>query len=236
MFSILVGIRTNDFTNFHQNDLYGFVWDIVNNKNGFKKELNDHKKDKSDVFVPNYQQVSDIVSKYLKDGSDLDFKIILKIYTTYPFRLEVADLQYLRTLHQYKASMKEGNYIVKKSRPRNTFFFSFNDYKTKDVYGERKIDINDRELINLLNEKTKNMEGHENLFGENGLLRNTMSKRIALFFEKQGLPGVNPTNLTKMVIKHHYDKMDSGLRETQERLAKERGHSVGTQMMIYMTD
>jgi len=236
MFSILVGIRTNDFTNFHQNDLYGFVWDIVNNKNGFKKELNDHKKNKENVYVPNYQHVSDIVSKYLKDGSDLDFKIILKIYTTYPFRLEVADLQYLRTLHQYKASMKEGNYIVKKSRPRNTFFFSFNDYKTKDVYGERKIDINDRELINLLIEKTKNMNGFENLFGENGLLRNTMSKRIALFFEKEGLPGVNPTNLTKMVIKHHYDKMDTGLRETQEKLASQRGHSVGTQLMIYLTN
>ena len=236
MFSILVGIRTNDFTNFHQNDLYGFVWDIVNNKNGFKKELNDHKKDKSDVFVPNYDLVKDIVSKYLKEGTDLDFKIILKIYTLYPFRLEVSDLQYLRTLHQYKTENKEHNYLVKKSRPRNTFFFSFNDYKTKDAYGERKIDINDTELKNLLIEKTKQMEGHEYLFGENGMLRNTMSKRIALFFDNQGIPGVNPTNLTKMVIKHHYDKMDSGLRAKQEELAAQRGHSVGTQMMIYMTD
>jgi len=236
MFSILVGIRTNDFTNFHENDLYGFVWDIVNNKNGFKKELNDHKKDKSDVFVPNYDLVKDIVSKYLKEGTDLDFKIILKIYTLYPFRLEVSDLQYLRTLHQYKTENKEHNYLVKKSRPRNTFFFSFNDYKTKDAYGERKIDINDTELKNLLIEKTKQMEGHEYLFGENGMLRNTMSKRIALFFDNQGLPGVNPTNLTKMVIKHHYDKMDSGLRAKQEELAAQRGHSVGTQMMIYMTD
>jgi len=236
MFSILVGIRTNDFTNFHQNDLYGFVWDIVNNKNGFKKELNDHKKDKSDVFVPNYDLVKDIVSKYLKEGTDLDFKIILKIYTLYPFRLEVSDLQYLRTLHQYKTENKEHNYLVKKSRPRNTFFFSFNDYKTKDAYGERKIDINDTELKNLLIEKTKQMEGHEYLFGENGMLRNTMSKRIALFFDNQGIPNVNPTNLTKMVIKYHYDRMDSGLRAKQEELAAQRGHSVGTQMMIYMTD
>jgi len=236
MFSILVGIRTNDFDNFHQNDLYGFVWDVVNNKKGFKKDLNDHKKDKSDVFVPNYDQVQDIVRKYLKEGTDLDFKIILKIYTLYPFRLEVADLMFLRTLHEYKTSPKEANYLVKKSKPRNSFFFSFNDYKTKDAYGERKIDINDTELKNLLIEKTKKMEGHEYLFGDDGMLRNTMSKRIALFFENNGLPGVNPTNLTKMVIKYHYDKMDSGLRETQEKLAAQRGHSVGTQMMIYMTD
>ena len=236
MFSILVGVRTMDFDNFHENDLYGFVWDIVNNKNGFKKELNDHKKDKSDVFVPNYDHVKDIVSKYLKEGTDLDFKIILKIYTLYPFRLEVADLQYLRTLHQYKTENKEHNYLVKKSKPRNSFFFSFNDYKTKDAYGERKIDINDTELKNLLIEKTKQMEGHEYLFGENGMLRNTMSKRIALFFDNQGLPNVNPTNLTKMVIKYHYDRMDSGLRAKQEELAKQRGHSISTQMMIYMTD
>ena len=80
------------------------------------------------------------------------------------------------------------------------------------------------------------MKGQENLFGENGLLRNTMSKRITYFFEKEGLPNVNPTNLTKMVIKHHYDKMDSGLRETQEKLASQRGHSISTQMMIYLTN
>jgi hypothetical protein len=236
MFSILVGIRAMNFENFHENDLYALTWDILNNKDGFKKDLMLHKKDKENVYVPNYQHVSDIVNKYVKEGSDLDFKIILKIYTIYPFRLEVADLEYLRTLHQYKTADKKGNYLVKKSRPKDSFFFSFNDYKTKETYGERKIEIKDKGLLDLLVLKTKNMKGHENLFGENGILRNTMSKRISLFFDNQGLPNVNPTNLTKMVIKHHYDQMDTGLREKQEELAAQRGHSVSTQMMIYLTD
>jgi hypothetical protein len=236
MFSILVAIRTNDFENFHKNDLYGLVFDIVNNKNGFKKEIKEHKENKENVFVPNYQLVTDIVSKYIREGPDLDFKIILKIYTTYPFRLEVADLKFLKTMHQYKTSMKEENYIVKKSRPSTNFFFSFNDYKTKETYGERKIFIKDKELTKLLIEKTKNMGGWENLFGENGMLRNTMSKKINLFFENQGVPGVNPTNLTKMVIKKHYDALDTGLREKQEELASQRGHSISTQMMVYLTE
>lgn len=236
MFSILVAIRTNDFDNYHKNDLYGLVFDVLNNKNGFKKELKEHKENKENVFVPNYQLITDIVSKYIREGPDLDFKIILKIYTTYPFRLEVADLKFIKTLHHYKTTLKEGNYIVKRSRPSTNFFFSFNDYKTKETYGERKIFIKDKQLTNLLIEKTKNMDGNQNLFGENGMLRNTMSKKIALFFENQGVPNVNPTNLTKMVIKHYYDQMDTGLREKQEELAQQRGHSISTQMMIYLTE
>ena len=237
MFSILVGVRVMDFDNYHNNKLYSLVYDTVNDKKGFKKQLDSHKTNKDNVFVPEYNEVQKIVDKFISEGDDLDFNIILKIYTTYPFRLEVADLKYLPTLHKYKSEMskeKKGNYIVKKSRPRNSFMFSFNDYKTYNVYGERKIDIKDKTLLNLL--RMKQMDGGEFLFGENGMLRNTLSKKITLFFEKNGIEGVNPTNLTKMVIKHHYDKMGPELKETQERLAKERGHSVSTQLMVYLTE
>jgi hypothetical protein len=237
MFSILVGVRVMDFDNYHNNKLYSLVYDTVNDKKGFKKQLDSHKTNKDNVFVPEYNEVQKIVDKFISEGDDLDFNIILKIYTTYPFRLEVADLKYLATLHKYKSEMskeKKGNYIVKKSRPRNSFMFSFNDYKTYNVYGERKIDIKDKTLLNLL--RMKQMDGGEFLFGENGMLRNTLSKKITLFFEKNGIEGVNPTNLTKMVIKKTYDEMDTGLREKQEELAAQRGHSVSTQMMIYLTD
>ena len=80
------------------------------------------------------------------------------------------------------------------------------------------------------------MESGEFMFGENGMLRNTLSKRITAFFEKNNLAGVTPTNLSKMVIKHHYNQMGPELRETQEKLAKQRGHSVGTQLAIYLTE
>ena len=244
MFSILVGVRVMDFDNYHNNKLYSLVYDTVNDKKGFKKQLDAHKTNKDNVFVPDYKEVAHIVDKYIGmatanpvDPNELDFGIILQIYTTYPFRLEVADLKYLPTLHKYKSEMlkeQKGNYIVKKSRPRNSFMFSFNDYKTYNVYGERKIDIKDKTLVNLL--RMKKMDGGEFLFGENGMLRNTLSKKITLFFEKNGIEGVNPTNLTKMVIKHHYDKMGPELKETQEKLAKERGHSVSTQLMVYLTE
>ena len=237
MFSILVGVRTMDFTNYYKNNLYEHVYKILNDKEGFKKELDNHKVDKENVFVPEYNEVQTIVDNFIKDSNDLDFKIILKIYTTFPFRLEVADLKFLKSVHQYNTEMKKdqkSNYIVKKSRPRNTFMFSFNDYKTADKYGERKIAITDKSLTKLLNEKQ--MVGGEFMFGENGMLRNTLSKKITSFFEKNNINGVNPTNLTKMVIKHHYDQMGPELRETQEKLAKQRGHSVGTQLMVYLTE
>jgi len=237
MFSILVGVRVMDFTNYYKNNLYDYVYKMVNDKEGFKKDLDNHKVDKENVFVPEYNEVQGIVDNFIKESNDLDFKIILKIYTTFPFRLEVADLKFLKSVHQYKTEMKKeqkSNYIVKKSRPRNTFMFSFNDYKTADKYGERKIAITDKSLTKLLNQKQ--MEGGEFMFGENGMLRNTLSKKITSFFEKNNINGVNPTNLTKMVIKKAYDQMDSGLRAKQEELAKQRGHSVGTQLLIYMTD
>ena len=237
MFSILVGVRAMDCDNYYNNKLYSYVYTILNDKNGFKKQLDNHKLDKENVFVPEYNEVQGIIDKFITEGKDLDFAIILKIYSTFPFRLEVADLKFLKYIHQYNAEMKKekkGNYIVKKSRPRNSFMFSFNDYKTSDKYGERKIPITDKSLTKLLNEKQ--MESGEFMFGENGMLRNTLSKRITAFFEKNNLAGVTPTNLSKMVIKHHYNQMGPELRETQEKLAKQRGHSIGTQLAIYRTE
>ena len=235
MFSILVGVRAMDFENYHKNELYDYVWKTVNDKQGFKKTLAEHKKDKENVFVPDYDEVQNIVNNYIKEGDDLDFKIILKIYATYPFRLEVAELKFLKTLHEYKKEMNKdvkGNYIVKKSRPRNSFMFSFNNYKTFEKYGERKINVNDKVLTKLLLDKIST----DQPWSDNNLSRNSMSKKITAFFEKNGLSGVHPTNLSKMVIKKEYEKMGKELRDTQIRLASERGHSVNTQLEIYLTD
>ena len=235
MFSILVGVRAMDFENFHKNELYDYVWRTVNDTNGFKKTLAEHKKDKENVFVPDYDEVQKIVNNYIKEGDDLDFKIILKIYATYPFRLEVAELKFLKTLHEYKKEMNKdlkGNYIVKKSRPRNSFMFSFNNYKTFEKYGERKINVTDKVLTKLLLDKILT----DQPWADNKLTRNSMSKKITAFFEKNGLKGVHPTNLSKMVIKKEYEKMGKELRDTQIRLAAERGHSVNTQLEIYLTD
>jgi len=108
------------------------------------------------------------------------------------------------------------------------------NYKTGDKYGERVINIDNKELIDLLKAKIKSIQKNpvRDLFP--GLTRTYMSSKIIKFFKDNGLDDVSPTVLTKLIIQEAYRNMDPKLKETQERLAKERGHSILTQLEIYL--
>tara|TARA_R110002072_G_scaffold22927_4_gene80008 strand:- start:777 stop:1763 length:987 start_codon:yes stop_codon:yes gene_type:complete len=239
VFSVLVGIRVVEFDHYEKNPTYTALWKMLQSKSkdSLGTEIKEYKSDKSDVFVPDFEIVDPLITEFVKSESDdLNMKIILEIYRTYPFRLETSELKFIKNLHAWKTTLKTENYLVKHTKG---FFFSFNNYKTYDRYGERKIDINSKELIKLLKIKTKNMESDEFFFGggaEGGMLRNTMSKKITTFFDQKGIKGVTPTNLTKMIIQREYSKLDPAMRTIQDRLAKERGHSVETQMEVYLID
>ena len=239
VFSVLVGIRVVEFDHYEKNPTYTALWKMLQSKSkdSLGTEIKEYKSDKSDVFVPDFEIVDPLITEFVKSESDdLNMKIILEIYRTYPFRLETSELKFIKNLHAWKTTLKTENYLVKHTKG---FFFSFNNYKTYDRYGERKIDINSKELVKLLKIKTKNMESDEFFFGggaEGGMLRNTMSKKITTFFDQKGIKGVTPTNLTKMIIQREYSKLDPAMRTIQDRLAKERGHSVETQMEVYLID
>ena len=236
VFSVLVGIRVVEFDHYEKNPTYTALWKMLQSKSkdSLGTEIKEYKSDKSDVFVPDFEIVDPLITEFVKSESDdLNMKIILAIYRTYPFRLETSELKFIKNLHAWKTTLKTENYLVKHTKG---FFFSFNNYKTYDRYGERKIDINSKELVKLLKIKTKNMESDEFFFGNDGMLRNTMSKKITTFFDQKGIKGVTPTNLTKMIIQREYSKLDPAMRTIQDRLAKERGHSVETQMEVYLID
>ena len=237
VFSVLVGIRVVEFDHYEKNSTYTALWKMLQSKSkgSLGTEIKEYKSDKSDVYVPDFEIIDPIIDQFVTiESENIDMKIILEIYRTFPFRLEVSELKFIKNLHVWKmVKDKSENYLVKHAKG---FFFSFNEYKTFDKYGERKIDINSKELLKLLKIKTKNMESNQFLFGNDGMLRNTMSKKITTFFDQKGIKGVTPTNLTKMIIQREYSKLDPAMRTIQDRLAKERGHSVQTQMEVYLIE
>jgi len=112
-----------------------------------------------------------------------------------------------------------------------SYYFSLHDYKTSEIYGERLIEVKDKVIKDYIALFTKNMNDYQDLFN---ITRNTFSKNITTFFKNNGIPGVNPTNLSKMIITREYDQMPDDLKKMQEKIAKERGHSINSQIAAYV--
>lgn len=233
LFSTLVGIRTLDFDNFHKNNLFISINKLLKEEKGLTQQLYEHKRSKSDE-LPDYDKIQQLVNIHLADNKTYANKrlnLILRIYMEYPFRLEVADLIYIKGKKEYKNLDKKGNYLVKDS---GGYFFSFNDYKTSDTYKERVIRIENVLLRARLNSfiKENEISSGERLWSD--LSRNTMTKQITKFFSDRDIKKVTPTILTKLLIKNAYEKMPQGLKEVQAELARQRGHSIDTQLQIYL--
>jgi hypothetical protein len=200
---------------------------------GLTQQLYEHKRSKTDE-LPDYDKIQELVNTHLADNKSYAHKrlnLILRIYMQYPFRLEVADLIYIKGKKEYKKLDKTKNYLVKDSKG---FFFSFNDYKTSDTYKERVIRIENTLLRARLNSfiKENEISSGERLWSD--LSRNTMTKQVTKFFNDRGIKKVTPTTLTKLLIKNAYEKMPSELKEIQQELARQRGHSIDTQLQIYL--
>jgi len=233
LFSTLVGIRTLDFDTFHKNNLFISINKLLKEEKGLTQQLYEHKRSKSDE-LPDYDKIQELVNTHLADNKTYAHKrlnLILRIYMQYPFRLEVADLIYIKGKKEYKKLDKTGNYLVKDSKG---YFFSFNDYKTSETYKERIIRIENTLLRARLNSFIKDNEigSGERLWSD--LSRNTMTKQITKFFSDRDIKKVTPTTLTKLLIKNAYEKMPSELKEIQQELARQRGHSIDTQLQIYL--
>ena len=230
MGSVLVSLRVKDFDDFHKSPMWKFFHTQLNDKDSeHRAALAVKKLDKG--FVPEYDDIMKVVNDYIFKGEDLYWKILLLIYTKYPFRLEAVEAQYLKNKFQYKKMLKKevkGNYLVKMS---GSYYFSLHDYKTSEIYGERLIEIKDKTISSFIATFTKNMSDYQDLFHIN---RNTFSKNITTFFKNNGIPGVNPTNLSKMIITREYDQMPEDLKKMQQTIAKQRGHSINSQIAAYV--
>jgi len=206
----------------------------------FAKSLASYKKGSSERYnasAPDKKQVESIIEGYCCDENEsIDNKLLLSIYRHHPFRLEVADMIYLNP-RKYNALKKKeqltGNYFVKSKGMRGKMFFSFSDYKTDKTYGTREIDVKDKKLKQLFYQKIIPMEVGTRVFGT--MNRNNMTKRITSLFEKKGMKKITPTVMTKLILGEQFGGTQAKeVIKKANDLAKERGHSLGTQQNTYV--
>ena len=232
--SVLVAIRVIDFYKGQETSLFKDIMDLLNKP--LKKEIEtyrDQLKEETKESLPDYDEVMKITKNFIDtaDQSDLDMKILLRIYTIYPIRLEAADLIYVKDHNEFRKLKKKEltkNYVVV---GKKKILFSFSNYKTSDRYGTVEIIIKDKLLKRLLQEKALLATNMMPMFN---ISRNTMSKNITTFFEKNGLPGISPTTLAKVIETHAYESIPESERDKMKTLSEFRRHSLDTQMKFYV--
>ena len=232
--SILVAIRVIDFYKGQETPLFKDVMDLLTDP--LKKEIETYRdklKQETKESLPEYSEVMKIVENYIDtaDQNDLDMKILLRIYTLYPIRLEGADLIYVKDHNEYRKLKKQPltkNYVVVGQKK---VLFSFSDYKTSDKYGTNEIVIKDKLLKKLLREKANVAYNMTPMFN---ISRNTLSHNITEFFKKNGLEGVSPTTLAKVIETHAFESIPEEERAKMKTLADFRRHSLETQAKFYI--
>jgi hypothetical protein len=232
--SILVAIRVVDFYKGQETSLFKEVMDLLTDP--LKKEIETYRdklKQETKESLPEYSEVMKIVENYIDtaDQNDLDMKILLRIYTLYPIRLEGADLIYVKDHNEYRKLKKQPltkNYVVVGQKK---VLFSFSDYKTSDKYGTNEIVIKDKLLKKLLREKANVAYNMTPMFN---ISRNTLSHNITKFFEKNGLENISPTTLAKVIETHAFESIPEEERAKMKTLADFRRHSLETQAKFYI--
>lgn len=232
--SILVAIRVIDFYKGQETPLFAEIMDLL--QKPLKKEIEAYReqlKVETKESLPEYDEVMKITKNYIETASDneLDMKILLRIYTIYPIRLEAADLIFVKDHNEFRKLKKNPltkNYVVVGAKK---VLFSFSDYKTADTYGTVEIIIKDKLLKRLLQEKAKVAYNLTPMFN---ISRNTLSKNITTFFEKQGLKNISPTTLAKVIETRAYESIPAEARDKMKTLAEFRRHSLDTQAKFYV--
>ena len=231
--SILVAIRVMDFYKGQETPLFAEVMDLL--QVPLKKEIEayrDQLKAETKESLPDYAEVMKITEKFINtDQSDLDMKILLRIYTIYPIRLEAADLIYVKDHNEYRKMKKQEltkNYVI---IGKKKIIFSFSDYKTSTKYGTVEFEVKDKLLKKLLQQKAVITYNQTPMFN---ISRNTLSKNITTFFEKNGMEGVSPTTLAKVIETNAYNSIPEEARDKMKTLAEFRRHSLDTQAKFYI--
>ena len=231
--SILVAIRVVDFYKGQETELFREIMDLLNKP--LKKEIEAYReqlKVETKESLPDYDEVIKITENFINtDQGDLDMKILLRIYTTYPIRLEAADLIFVKDHNEYRKLKKNEltkNYAV---IGKKKVLFSFSDYKTSAKYGTVEIVVKDKLLKKLLQQKAQIAYNLTPMFN---ISRNTLSKNITTFYEKNGLPNVSPTTLAKVIETHAYESIPADARDKMKTLAEFRRHSLDTQSKFYI--
>tara|TARA_R110000824_G_scaffold53444_3_gene147974 strand:- start:7139 stop:8110 length:972 start_codon:yes stop_codon:yes gene_type:complete len=190
----------------------------------------------------NREEIDKVVEKH---KHNLKKWLILKLYTTYNFRLEVATLEQIseEEFSEGLPDYKLRNFIVVGPSLR----FVFNKYKTSGRYGTRTIVIEDGEFKDRLIDFLKTRDKKEFVFFEMNWekieatnveerrdkvfvrLANNLSKFIQRTFKEEGME-INATKLAKLIESEAWATGDLKL---VQKVAQQRGHKVETAGKVY---
>ena len=113
----------------------------------------------------------------------------------------------------------------------NKYNNKLNNYKTKGTYGEKKLDIEDKELKKILFYYLKR-NGEGRLFKSQAgtpLTSNALSQLLLKTSNKYIGKSISTTLLRKLYLSKYSD-----VKEEMKKDAKMMGHSVATQQKVYV--
>lgn len=161
------------------------------------------------------------------DKSNLRVWLLFNILTVIPTRLDYQQMKLISQSTYKKLKIKEdkGNYLLKK---QNELSFVFNDYKTNKIYGENIIPIENKQLKKKINLylKLNNYSNNDIIFP---LSRNAIS--TLLNTKSQEIIGKRVSS--QILRKYYVSEKYNNVSQEQQKDAKNMGHSVGTQQMVY---
>lgn len=167
-----------------------------------------------------------------KDKALLQIYTIFSIYMKMPMRNDVSLMVALKQGAFNKLSKEEresNNYLVIN---KNNLYFILNNYKTKGTYGEKKLDVEDKELRKILFYYLKR-NGEGVLFKSQAgtpLSRNALTQLLTKISQKYIKKNVSTTLLRKIYSSDKY----ADVKEEMKSDADMMGHSVETQQKVYV--
>ena len=176
-----------------------------------------------------------------KEKALLQIFVLFNLYSKIPLRNDVADgMESIRKAKYNKLSTedkKSKNWLLME---KNKLSFVLNNYKTNKTYGQKTIDIEDKDLKRLLRYYIK-VNGDGILFKSSTgkpLTRNALSQLLLKWSKKYMNKSVSTTLMRKIVASHHFGEGTefAKLKQQQEDLANKMGHSVGVMNKVYIKE
>jgi len=168
-----------------------------------------------------------------KEKALLQVFTLFNLYSKMPLRNDVADgMETIRKAQYNKLSAED-----KKSKnwlliEKNKLSFILNNYKSNKTYGQKIIEIEDKDLKRLLRYYIK-VNGEGVLFKSSTgkpLTRNALSQLLLKWSKKYMNKSISTTLLRKIYLSSKYGEV----KDEMEKDANMMGNSVGVQQSVYV--
>jgi len=186
------------------------------------------KKEFDDMVTKMNEELTLTKTPNLDDTQALQDYILVKLYQQYQVRNELATLKKI-TKEDFDKLTNKKNYLVIDGKK---MYISLNDYKTDKTFGENVLKIKP-DLKKLFNNwfKYYNKDKEHVFMQMNGdpFNTNNLSKALTRITKKHMGKSISTRMIRKIFVSDEFNET----KEKQLKKAKEMGHSVETQNLIY---